>query len=129
MKRLEKGLVIIYWLCWLVILLDTNYTALALFLIAYHWLIPSLRRVILGRPAIYSRLYRIKINGGSHTESQWLALKYRYGYRCVKCQQLKPLTKDHIIPISRGGTNNISNIQPLCRECNSSKGKKIIDYR
>lgn len=129
MKRLDKGLVIIYWLCWLVILLDTNYTALALFLIAYHWLIPSLRRVILGRPAIYSRLYRIKINGGNHTQFEWERLQARFNWRCVKCQERKPLTKDHIIPISRGGTNNISNIQPLCRECNSSKGKKIVDYR
>lgn len=30
-------------------------------------------------------------------------------------------TKDHIVPISRGGTNHPSNLQPSCRECNSSK--------
>lgn len=30
-------------------------------------------------------------------------------------------TKDHIVPISRGGTNEPGNLQPACRECNASK--------
>lgn len=30
-------------------------------------------------------------------------------------------TRDHIIPISRGGTNDWSNLQPACAECNASK--------
>lgn len=30
-------------------------------------------------------------------------------------------TWDHIVPISRGGTNSHDNLQPACRPCNSSK--------
>ncbi|NUR00416.1 MAG: HNH endonuclease [Streptomyces sp.] len=40
---------------------------------------------------------------------------------CVKCGSVFDLTADHIIPRSRGGTDHMSNIQVLCRSCNSRK--------
>ncbi len=66
---------------------------------------------------------------GSHTSDQWLGLCGVYGMRCAACHGLKPLTRDHIVPLSKGGTDYISNIQPLCRQCNSAKRTKTIDYR
>lgn len=35
------------------------------------------------------------------------------------------LTIDHIIPRKYGGTNAITNLQVMCRSCNSSKKAKI----
>jgi 5-methylcytosine-specific restriction endonuclease McrA len=66
---------------------------------------------------------------GSFTWEEWLQLCQRYGNVCLACGKKKPLTVDHVIPLVLGGTNWISNIQPLCKECNSGKYVRIIDYR
>ena len=68
-------------------------------------------------------------NGGSFTTKEWEELCAKYDYRCVCCGEQKPLTVDHIMPVSKGGSSDISNIQPLCKSCNSSKRDKTIDYR
>jgi 5-methylcytosine-specific restriction endonuclease McrA len=70
--------------------------------------------------------------GGSHTTLQWYKLCEYYDFRCLRCGKRLPfekLTFDHIKPISKGGSSNISNAQPLCGICNSRKKDKEIDYR
>ncbi len=66
---------------------------------------------------------------GSHTHNEWLALLRAYDNKCLRCGTTGRLTEDHIIPLSLGGTNDISNIQPLCKPCNSVKETKTTDYR
>jgi 5-methylcytosine-specific restriction endonuclease McrA len=39
------------------------------------------------------------------------------------------LTPDHVVPLIRGGRNDIANIQPLCFDCNRQKHTDIADYR
>lgn len=71
-------------------------------------------------------------NGGSFTRQEWQDLKQHYDYKCLKCLKTEPeikLTVDHILPVSKYGSSFISNIQPLCKGCNSSKLNKHIDYR
>jgi 5-methylcytosine-specific restriction endonuclease McrA len=46
----------------------------------------------------------------------------RDGERCRRCGRMDDLTIDHIIPISAGGSDDLRNLQILCRPCNSRKG-------
>lgn len=72
--------------------------------------------------------YRAREAGadGSFTKEQFRAL----GEQCLRCGRKDvPMTADHVLPLSKGGSNDISNIQPLCGPCNSSKRDKHIDYR
>jgi hypothetical protein len=52
---------------------------------------------------------------------RWLVFR-RDGYACVWCGSVSDLTVDHIHPVALGGTNELSNLQTLCRTCNSRKG-------
>jgi 5-methylcytosine-specific restriction endonuclease McrA len=74
--------------------------------------------------------YRAKvvINGGSHTQQEWEAALEKLNHACAKCGSTQRIEKDHIVPVSRGGANNINNLQPLCRNCNAQKNDRTIDY-
>lgn len=69
---------------------------------------------------------------GSHTEEEWQELKAFYNFKCLRCGKQEPeikLTRDHVIPLTKGGSDAIVNIQPLCARCNSKKNHKHLDYR
>jgi 5-methylcytosine-specific restriction endonuclease McrA len=88
---------------------------------------PDYRRFIENRRRVAKRQ-----NGGTHSYADWEALKRRFNYTCLSCRRREPaitLSQDHVIPISRGGSDDISNIQPLCRRCNFVKQARTIDYR
>jgi HNH endonuclease len=53
-----------------------------------------------------------------------LALVARDGAQCAHCAAQNDLSIDHITPLIRGGTNDLDNLQLLCRSCNSSKSDR-----
>lgn len=71
---------------------------------------------------------------GTHEKIEWETLLEVFG-KCVACgvpyshlHGGRP-TQDHIFPICGGGCDCIGNLQPLCRNCNSSLGPNSTDFR
>lgn len=80
------------------------------------------------RQVMWTRVRRARRRGagGWHTPTQVLELFARQRGKCIYCRtSLKDgYDEDHIVPIARGGTNDIANIQLLCPRCNGSKGAR-----
>jgi 5-methylcytosine-specific restriction endonuclease McrA len=68
--------------------------------------------------------------GGHFTSEEFDALCSVYGHACL-CYGAadRRLEPDHVIPLTKGGSDDTGNIRPLCGECNRRKLTAIIDYR
>lgn len=73
---------------------------------------------------------------GNHSDVEWSALIRQWKWRCFYCARpicknsIDPdaeVTKDHMLPISRGGSDFIWNIVPACFRCNTMKGTMTVD--
>jgi hypothetical protein len=72
----------------------------------------------------HRRRARMRNAPGHFTHLEWAALCEQFKHRCALCREKRKLTVDHIVPLIKGGTNWIANIQPLCLSCNSRKQAK-----
>jgi len=64
------------------------------------------------------------------TANEWIDILKQYKFRCAYCGKEFTLfdreTRDHVIPISKGGDNTKENVVPACQSCNSKKGINIF---
>lgn len=80
------------------------------------------------RATFHRRRARIKSNGGSFTAEEIIILKKESKGFCMGYKRelhfvgIEKLEIDHVIPIMKGGTSFIENIQLLCKNCNLRKG-------
>ena len=61
---------------------------------------------------------------GGFTAKEWMELLRSSKFRCRYCRKKlsrNTATPDHIVPLSKGGTNWIENIAPACLPCNQRK--------
>ena len=78
----------------------------------------------------HTRRARKKGNGGSHTVDDLKTLWQKQNSCCAYCKTKLTLTTrslDHIIPVSKGGSNNPDNLAWACSPCNTSKGMRNLD--
>lgn len=73
---------------------------------------------------VRNRRARVESAPGDHTREAVVQILVAQKYRCAYCRT--PLTKsnthiDHIVAITRGGSNDRRNLQATCRTCNISK--------
>jgi 5-methylcytosine-specific restriction endonuclease McrA len=75
------------------------------------------------RKAKYARRRKRRMDRVEHdlSDAQWKALKAAWG-GCAYCgETAKPLQRDCVLALSRGGRYTLENIVPACRSCNTSK--------
>ena len=61
------------------------------------------------------------------TATEWEEIKEAQDYRCALCGEVRPLQRDHIIPVTKGGGLTKSNVQGLCCHCNPHKRDKLME--
>lgn len=62
----------------------------------------------------------------SRYEQLFVAIGRRDGFACAECGSTgSDLQIDHVYPLSRGGSNDIRNLQLLCPPCNLAKGDSV----
>lgn len=79
--------------------------------------------------AACNRRRALKMNapGSGVTAAQWQEILVVHDHRCAYCLcKSEALTMDHVIALSRGGSDDPENIVPACASCNSSKNQKSL---
>lgn len=64
------------------------------------------------------------MHGDKIDKNLWEEKLIKLEGKCQMCGTKNNITIDHIIPLSKGGLNDINNLQPLCFSCNRSKNNK-----
>ena len=62
---------------------------------------------------------------GTITKSMRAQIYRRDNGSCVECGSKENLHYDHILPVAKGGSTIVENLQLLCQSCNLSKGASI----
>jgi 5-methylcytosine-specific restriction endonuclease McrA len=91
-------------------------------------------RLTLPRPAVIRLVKFIHVPRRFRRQVTNTFLFARDRYRCQYCgrhgMELRPresLTRDHLVPLSRGGTNEWTNVVTACSPCNTRKGNRMAE--
>lgn len=73
--------------------------------------------------------YRVRLLAapGDGVSTEEVKILFELYPLCVYCKVEESETLDHVVPISRGGAHEFSNLLPACRSCNSSKNALTLE--
>src|SRR5512134_384932 len=91
-------------------------------------------RLVLPRPAIIRLVKFVHVPRRFRRQVTNTFLFARDDYRCQYCgrpaaelKHRESLTRDHLIPMSRGGHNDWTNVVTACSSCNTRKANRLPD--
>lgn len=73
------------------------------------------------------RAYREMNSVSDLTEQEWQRVLDLFGGRCAYCGSDGKITRDHVVPLTKGGGYTSTNIVPCCSSCNSKKHNKDME--
>jgi 5-methylcytosine-specific restriction endonuclease McrA len=73
----------------------------------------------------YIKIPFTKLRNNKPTRS---AIYARDGHKCQYCGATRKLTIDHVIPKSKGGSDDWDNLVVACSSCNTKKGDKYLEH-
>jgi 5-methylcytosine-specific restriction endonuclease McrA len=89
-------------------------------------------RLVLPKPAIIRLVRFVHVPRRFRRQVTNTFLFARDDYRCQFCHRTQAdlrhrecLTRDHLVPLSRGGTNDWTNVVTACSTCNTRKGNSL----
>ncbi len=78
--------------------------------------------------ALQNLKHQPSVRRGIPDDVKLLVMQRDHG-QCCHCGSVTELQYDHIIPVSRGGSDNAENLQVLCGPCNRAKGANLTVRR
>lgn len=75
----------------------------------------------------YASYAKRKAAQGAHSPQQWDEVVRYFNGACAYClTPTQVLAREHVVPLSAGGSDDIENIVPACRSCNSRKNARSL---
>jgi 5-methylcytosine-specific restriction endonuclease McrA len=91
-------------------------------------------RMAIPRPLVIRRVRVVHVPRRVRRQVTNTFLFARDDYRCQFCNRTQAelryrecLTRDHLVPLSRGGSNDWGNVLTACSTCNTRKGNRLPD--
>lgn len=93
-----------------------------------HYLKSDLGKMVYRLAAARRRTRKLNSPFNDFTTDDWNEVLSCLGESCVYCGDSEvDLQQDHVIPLSKGGSNTKNNIVPACPSCNNNKKARLLE--